>query len=74
MMRAEHVACVGEMRSSYKILCGEPKMNRLHRGFKGRWVDSTKVDLFAYLFSLGLFNYAFNSLDYIASTDRMICE
>jgi len=35
-----HVACMGELRSAYKILVGKPEGNRPLGGPKSRWVDN----------------------------------
>jgi hypothetical protein len=41
----EHVACMGEMRSAYKILVGKPEGRRLLRRPRHRGDDNIKLDL-----------------------------
>jgi hypothetical protein len=45
MRQAGHVACVGEMRNTYKILVGNPEGKRPLRRPRHRWDDNFKMDL-----------------------------
>jgi hypothetical protein len=42
---ARHVACVGEMRNSYKILDRKPEGVKPLRRFRCRWGDNIKIYL-----------------------------
>jgi len=45
MRWAGHVACMGEMRSVYKILVGKPEGKRPLGRPRRRWEDNIKIDL-----------------------------
>jgi hypothetical protein len=45
MRWAERVACMGEMRNTYKILFGKPEGKRSLRTLRRRWDDNIRKDL-----------------------------
>jgi hypothetical protein len=45
MRWTEHAACMGEMRSSYKILVGKPEGNRQCGRHNCRWEDNIRINL-----------------------------
>jgi len=42
MRGAGHVACIGDMRNSYKIMVGKHEGKRLHGWPRCRWRDSNR--------------------------------
>ena len=45
MRCAGNVACMGEMRGTYRVLVGKPKGKRLLAITQRKWEDNVKMDL-----------------------------